>query len=61
MDYLSDSNNGVNYLLVCVDVFSRFYCVQPMKSKYSTDAVVAFKRMLRKMSMPAKVWVDEGT
>ena len=48
MDKLSDTNNGVKYLLVCVDVFSRFVRVQPMKSKYSTDAVVAFKKMLRK-------------
>ena len=61
MDKLSDSNNGVKYLLVCVDVFSRFVRVQPMKSKYSTDAVVAFKKMLRKKSMPATVWVDQGT
>ena len=48
MDKLSDTNNGVKCLLVCVDVFSRFVRVQPMKSKYSTDAVVAFKKMLRK-------------
>ena len=61
MDKLSDTNNGVTYLLVCVDVFSRFVRVQPMKSKYSTDAVVAFKKMLRKKSMPAKVCFDQGT
>ena len=61
MDKLSDSNNGVKFLLVCVDVFSRFLRMQPMKSKYSTDAVSAFKKMLRKKSMPAKVWVDQGT
>ena len=47
MDKLSDSNNGVKYLLVCIDVFSRFVRVQPMKSKYSTNAVVAFKKILR--------------
>ena len=51
----------MKYLLVCVDVFSRFVRVQPMKSNYSTDAVVAFKRMLRKKSLPAKTWVDQGT
>ena len=54
MDKLSDNNNGVKYLLVCVDVFSRFVRVQPMKSKYSTDAVVAFKKMLRKKVCPRK-------
>ena len=48
MDKSSDTNNGVKYLLVCVDVFSRFVRAQPMKSKYSADAVLAFKKMLRK-------------
>ena len=60
MDILSDSNSGVKYLLVCVDVFSRFVRVQPMKSNYSTDAFTAFKKLLRKKSMPTKVWVDQG-
>ena len=44
MDKLSDSNNGVKFLLVYVDVFSGFVRVQPMKSKYSTGGVVAFKK-----------------
>ena len=61
MDKLSELNNGVKYLLICVDVFSRFVRVQPMKSKYSTDAVAAFKKMLRKNNIPQKVWVDQGT
>ena len=61
MDKLSDSNNEVKYLLLCVDVFSRFVRVQPMNSKYSTDAVVAFKKMLCKKSMSAIVWADQGT
>ena len=61
MDKLSEFNNGVKYLLICVDVFSRFVRVQPMKSKYSTDAVAAFKKMLRKNNIPQKRWVDQGT
>ena len=54
MDKLSEFNNGVKYLLICVDVFSRFVRVQPMKSKYSKDAVAAFKKMLRKNNIPQK-------
>ena len=61
MDKLAEFNNGVEYLLICVDVFSCFVRVQPMKSKNSTDAVVAFKKMLRKNNIPQKVWVDQGT
>ena len=61
MDKLSEFNNGVKYLIICVDVFSRFVRVQPMKSKYSTDAVADFKKMLRKNNVQQKVWVDQGT
>ena len=57
----SEFNNGVKYLLICVDVLSRFFRVQPMKSKNSTHAVAAFKKMLRKNNIPQKVWVDQGT
>ena len=48
LDKLSDSINGLKYFLVYDDVFSRVVPVQPMKSKYSTDAVAAFKKMLSK-------------
>ena len=48
MDKLSEFNNGVKYLLICVDVFSRFVRVQPMKSEYSTDAVAVFKKYYEK-------------
>ena len=61
MDKMSEYKNGVKYLSICVDVFSRFVRVQPMKSKYSTDAVAAFKIMLRKNNIPQNVWVDQGT
>ena len=61
MDKLSEINNVVKYLLVCVEVFSCFVRVQPMKPKYSTDAVAAYKKMLQKNNIPQKVWVDQGT
>ena len=48
---MAEFNNGVKYLLICVDVFSR---VQPMKSKYSTDAVAAFKKNATKKQHPTK-------
>ena len=61
MDKLSEYNNGVKYLLTCVAVFSRFVRVQPMESNNSTDAVAAFKKMLRQNNIPQKVWVDQGS
>ena len=61
MDKLSEFNNGVKYLLICVGVFSWLVRVQSMKSKYAPDAVAAFKKMLRKNTKPDRVLVDQGT
>ncbi len=62
MDKLTEYNSGVNYLMVCVDVLSRFLRVQPMKNKYSTTARDAFMKMLsNKNAIPEKVWTDKGT
>ena len=60
VDKIAKYNNGVKYLLVAVDVLSRFLRVEPMKTKSATDATRAFKRMIRK-SIPEKVWSDKGT
>ena len=32
-----------------------------MKSKYASDAVAAFKKMLLKNTKPDRVWVEQGT
>ena len=32
-----------------------------MKSKYASDAVAAFQKMLRKNNKPERVWIDQGT
>ena len=61
MDELSKFNNGVKYLFIIVDVFSRLLRVQSMKSKYASDAVAAFQKMLRKNNKPERVWIDQGT
>ena len=60
MDKLYEFKNGVKYLLICVDVFSRLVRVQSIKSKYAFDAVAAFKKMLRKNTKPDRVWFDQG-
>ena len=53
-------HNGVKYLLVAVDVLSRYLRVQPMKALYAKDAVEAFKKMIKK-KQPEKVWTDKGS
>lgn len=60
VDKLAPFNGGTKYLLVCVDVFSRFVRVQPMKIKDAATTKAAFIKMLTKGHQPKKIWVDKG-
>ena len=44
MDELAKQINGVEYLLVAVDIFSRFVRVQTVKIKYVKDTLQGFKK-----------------
>nr|XP_027209341.1 uncharacterized protein LOC113802891 [Penaeus vannamei] len=46
MRNLSRQNDKTNYLLVCVDVFSRYMQVRPLKSKNKTEVASALKSVL---------------
>ena len=60
VDKLAKYNNGVKYLLVAVDVLSRYLRVVPMRSKSAPETAKAFKKMTVKVK-PQKVWSDKGT
>ena len=60
VDKLARYNNGVKYLLVAVDVLSRYLRVEPMRSKSAPDTAKAFKKMIEKVQ-PERVWSDKGT
>ena len=57
-DKVAQHNNGIKYLLVAVDVLSRYLRVQPMKFLYRKDAVEAFKMI--KQKKPERVCSDKG-
>ena len=44
MDKIAKHKIGVKYLLVAVDVLSRYLRVQPLKTMYAKDCVKAFKK-----------------
>ena len=54
---LASQNKGVKYLLVAVDVFSRFVRVQTMITKYAKDTLQAFKKMISRKNIPEKLWL----
>lgn len=62
VDKLASENNGIKYLLVSIDVLSRFVRVQTMTDKTARSAKNAFSQMMLKDSVqPKKVWTDQGT
>ena len=62
VDKLAKYNGGVMYLLVAVDVLSRYVRVQPLKDKTAKCTLAGFKKMLKKSKVkPEKVWTDKGT
>ena len=61
VDKLASQNNGFKYLLVAVDIFSRFFRVQTMKTKYAKDTLQAFRKMISRKNTPEKLWVNKGT
>lgn len=60
VDKLAKYNRNVKYLLIAVDVLSRYLRVEPLKNKTSEETANAFKRMIRN-KQPEKVWSDKGT
>ena len=60
VDKLAKYNNGIKYLLVAVDVLSRYVRVETMKSKDANETKRAFTRMI-KNKKPKKLWTDKGT
>ena len=63
MEKLADQNSGYRYLLIAVDVLSRFVRVQPIKSKSLRAVKEAFCKMLTKEpgKFPFKIWTDQGS
>ena len=53
--------DGYCYLLVCIDVFSKYAWVVPLKSKKGASLVKAFKIILSSGRKPGKTITDQGT
>jgi hypothetical protein len=61
VDKLAKYNKNVKYLLVAVDVLSRYVRVQPLENKYAATTLQGFKRMLKSGKHPKKIWTDKGS
>ena len=58
---LARFNNGYEFLLTCIDVFSKFAWVVPLKGKTGETLVNVFQSILDLGRSPKKLQTDKGT
>ena len=60
MQKFAKINKGYKYLLTCIDVFSKYAWVIPIKSKGGNSVFMAFREILEDGRKPEKIQSDEG-
>ena len=61
MQYYSRTNKGFKYLLMIIDVFSKYGWAIPLKNKSSAEIVRAFTELWNSGQKPPKfLWTDKG-
>ena len=63
VDYskFSKQNKHFKYLLVVIDVFSKFLWVRMLKTKTGFEVANAFREIFKEGRKPGKIWSDKGT
>ena len=61
MQSMQKFNDCYRYLLVCIDVFSKYAWVVPLKNRKGLSLVDAFKTILISGRKPEKIITDQGT
>lgn len=61
MSSLSKFNSGIKFLLIVIDIFSRFVWVQPLRNKTGKEVVEGFKQIVQKGRKCKKLTTDKGS
>lgn len=57
----SRQNRGYKFILVVLDVFSRYAWARPLKNKTGVQVTQAFEDIFKDGNKPIKLWTDRGT
>ena len=61
MQYYSRSNQGYKYILMVIDVFSKYGWAEPLKNKTGIEIIRAFSKIWDNGQKPPKyLWTDKG-
>jgi Integrase core domain/Chromo (CHRromatin Organisation MOdifier) domain len=62
VQHLAQKNDGIRYLLNCIDIFTRYAFVRPLKDKTAPTVLNAFKSILvEAVTKPYMVVMDKGS
>ena len=61
LNKLAKRNNGFKYLLVIIDVLSKYAWVEPLRTKTKGELRIAFERVFSKGRNPKLIQTDRGT
>jgi transposase InsO family protein len=56
----SQQNDGIQFLLIVIDLFSRYLHVRPLKNKTSNIVLEAFQDIFNNTIKPKKIRTDKG-
>lgn len=59
MQRFTRQNKGYKYLLMIIDVFSKYGWIVPLKNKTGLSVTAAFKTLFEDQT-PSKLWTDDG-
>ena len=54
-------NKGYRYLLMVLDVFSKYGWIVPLKNKKGESVAEGFKKIFTEGRVPKRLWVDKGS
>jgi hypothetical protein len=57
----SRTNNVFNWVLACIDVFSKFVWIKLLKAQAANSVAVAFREIISRDRKPINLQCDEGT
>ena len=60
MDRFAKYNDGIKYVLVVIDTFSKYLWLRPLKDKTGSSVAAAFKDVFSEGRIPNKIRTDQG-
>ena len=60
MRQVSSFNNRTNYILTCIDIFSKYAWAIPLKNKTAQSIKIAFEKIFQDGRYPKKLQTDKG-